>query len=76
MYVNGKYIKENYLNKSHIKDVKSRYNISYFTDDFEFCERYNSEDSANNFLNSKYVTEQFTKEFIGARVRKVEIRLV
>ena len=29
------YIKENYLNKSHIKDVKSRYNISYFTDDFE-----------------------------------------
>ena len=35
LYVNGKYIKENYLNKSHIKDVKSRYNISYFTDDFE-----------------------------------------
>ena len=35
MNVNGKYIKENYLNKSHIKDVKSRYNISYFTDDFE-----------------------------------------
>ena len=28
-------LKENYLNKSHIKDVKSRYNISYFTDDFE-----------------------------------------
>ena len=26
---------EKYLNKSHIKDVKSRYNISYFTDDFE-----------------------------------------
>lgn len=48
----------------------------YFTDDFEFCERYNSEDSANNFLNSKYATEQFAKEFIGARVRKVEIRLV
>ena len=35
LYVNGKYIKENYLNKSHIKDVKSRYNITYFTDDFE-----------------------------------------
>ena len=35
LYVNGKYIKENYLNKSHLKDVKSRYNISYFTDDFE-----------------------------------------
>lgn len=35
LYVNGKYIKENYLNKSHIKDVKSRYNISCFTDDFE-----------------------------------------
>lgn len=47
-----------------------------FVDDFEFCEKYNSEDSANNFLNSKYATEQFTKEFIGARVRKIEIRLV
>ena len=44
--------------------------------DFEFCEKYKSENSANNFLNSKYATEQFTKEFIGARVRKVEVRLV
>nr|DAV11544.1 MAG TPA: hypothetical protein [Caudoviricetes sp.] len=24
----------------------------------------------------KFATEQFTKEFIGARVRKIEIRLV
>lgn len=47
-----------------------------FVDDFEFCEKYNSENSANNFLNSKYATEQFTKEFIGARVRKIEIRLL
>lgn len=47
-----------------------------FVDDFEFCKKYNSEDSANNFLNSKYATEQFTKEFIGARVRKIEIRLL
>lgn len=47
-----------------------------FVDNFESCKKYNSEDSANNFLNSKYATEQFTKEFIGARVRKVEIRLV
>lgn len=47
-----------------------------FVDDFEFCEKYNSEDTANNFLNSKYATEQFTKEFIGARVRKIEIRLL
>ena len=30
LYVNGKYIKENYLNKSHIKDVKSRYNYFLF----------------------------------------------
>lgn len=47
-----------------------------FVDDFEFCEKYNSEDTVNNFLNSKYATEQFTKEFIGARVRKIEIRLL
>lgn len=47
-----------------------------FVDDFEFCEKYNSEYSANNFLNSHYATEQFTKEFIGARVRKIEIRLL
>ena len=46
-----------------------------FVDDFEFCRKYASEEDANNFLNRKYVTEQFVKEFMGAKVRKVEISL-
>ena len=35
LYVNGKHVKENSHNESHLKDVKSRYSITYFTDDFE-----------------------------------------
>lgn len=42
-----------------------------FVNDFESCEKYDSEKSANNFLNGKYATEQFATEFIGAKVRKV-----
>ena len=47
-----------------------------FVDDFEFCRKYDSEESANNLLNRRYATEQFAKEFVGARVRKVEMKLV
>lgn len=46
-----------------------------FINDFEFCEKYNSEKDANKFLNEKYATEQFAKEFIGARIRKVVMKL-
>lgn len=44
-----------------------------FIDNYEFCKKYNSEKEANEFLNGKYVTEQFEKAFTGARIRKVEI---
>ena len=47
-----------------------------FGDDFEFCKKYESEESAYDFLNRKYVTEQFATDFIGARIRKVEMKLV
>lgn len=35
LYVDGKYIEEKYFDNKHVKDVKNRYNISYFTNDFE-----------------------------------------
>ncbi len=35
LYINGKYIKEGYLDKLYIKNVKKRYNTLYFTNDFE-----------------------------------------
>lgn len=35
LYVDGKYIKEKYFDSKHVEDVKNRYNISYFTNDFE-----------------------------------------
>lgn len=47
-----------------------------FVNNFEVCEKYNHEEFANNFLKSRYVTEMFTKEFIWAKVRKVEMKLV
>lgn len=47
-----------------------------FVNDFEFCEKYDSEKSANNFLNGKYVTEQFATKFIGAKVRKVTAKVL
>lgn len=47
-----------------------------FVNNFEVCEKYDHEELANNFLKSRYVTEMFAKEFIEARVRKVEMKLV
>lgn len=46
-----------------------------FINDFECCEKYRSEEFANDFLNGKYATEMFPKEFDGARVRKVVMTL-
>ena len=42
-----------------------------FIDGFEFCEKYNSKEFAENFLNSKYATELFKKEFDGCIVKTV-----
>lgn len=47
-----------------------------FVNNFEVCEKYDHEELANNFLKSRYVTEMFTKEFMGEKVRKVEMKLV
>lgn len=55
-----------------------RYSGGYpvFISNFESCERYESEKKANEFLNEKYAAEQFAKEFAGAKVKKVEMRLL
>ena len=46
-----------------------------FIDNFEFCEKFNSEEFAQNFLNGKYATEMFKEEFDGCVVKKVEMRI-
>ena len=35
LYVDGKYVKEGYFDKSYITNAKKRYNILFFTNDFE-----------------------------------------
>lgn len=35
LYVDGKYVKEVYFDKSYITNAKKRYNILFFTNDFE-----------------------------------------
>ena len=47
----------------------------YFIDDFEFCEKYNSEEFVKNFLNGEYVTRMFKKEFEGCVARKVTMTI-
>ena len=46
-----------------------------FIDDFEFCEKYNSKQFAEDFLKSNYVTQMFPKEFAGCIVRTVKLIL-
>ena len=46
-----------------------------FIDDFEFCERYYSRQSAEKFLNSSYATRMFRKEFSGCVVKKVTMTI-
>ncbi len=55
---------------------KPEYGCPLFTDSCDFCERYSSRESANEFLNGKYVTEQFPDYFIGAEVREIRIVVV
>ena len=47
----------------------------YFNDDFESCERYNSKQRAEDFLNSNYATEMFRSEFMNCVVRKVTMTI-
>lgn len=47
----------------------------YFIDDFEFCEKYNSREVAENFLQSDYATIMFRKEFENCSVRTVRLTL-
>lgn len=55
----------------------------------ELCDKYNSpmlkigdeirkvkKEDVKNILNDKYAAEQFAKEFTGAKVKKVEMRLL
>ena len=46
-----------------------------FVDDFEFCDKYNSRQFAEDFLKSDYVTRMFPKEFAGCTVRTVKLIL-
>lgn len=46
-----------------------------FIDDFEFCEKYNSKEFVKNFLQGKYATEMFKKEFDGCVIKTVEMTL-
>lgn len=42
----------------------------YFTEDFEYCEKYTSKDLMEQFLNtSHYTTRMFKKEFEGCTVK-------
>ena len=47
-----------------------------FTDDFEFCERYKTEEDVNKFLGSNYVINQFRKEFDNATISEVAIKVI
>ena len=47
-----------------------------FIDDFEHCEKYESEDIAKAFLHGRYASEMFAQKFDGARVRTVELSLL
>ena len=44
-----------------------------FIDDFEFCEKYESKEYAEKFLQGRYVTEMFEKEFDGCIIKTVVI---
>ena len=46
-----------------------------FVDDFEFCDKYNSRQFAEDFLKGDYVTRMFPKEFVGSIVRTVKLIL-
>ena len=44
-----------------------------FIDNFEFCEKYNSKQFAEDFLKSNYATQMFQKEFADCVVKKVKM---
>lgn len=46
-----------------------------FIDDFEFCEKYNSKQFAEDFLKGNYATELFKNEFKDCVVKTVKMIL-
>ena len=46
-----------------------------FIDDFEFCDKYNSKQFAEDSLKSDYATRLFKKEFEGCVARTVKMIL-
>jgi len=57
------------------KFYKNNMGYPHFITDFEFAERYDSEESVKNFLRSEYVTEKFKKEFEYCIYRKLIIMI-
>lgn len=47
-----------------------------FVNDFEHCERYNTKDEAELFLQDSYATEMFKKEFANAIIRKIVVKVI
>ena len=72
MLVKEYYIIQNKEGKYfHIDNASGGYPC--FLRDFENCEKYNSEQSVKNFLDSEYVTRMFKKEFEDCIVKTVKI---
>ena len=46
-----------------------------FVDDFKFCEKYRTRQFAENFLKSRYATQQFQKELADCTVKTVKMIL-
>jgi hypothetical protein len=56
-----------------VDNVSGGYPI--FINDFEFCEKYNSKQFAEDFLKGKYATELFKNEFKDCVVKTVKMIL-
>lgn len=48
---------------------------SCFVDDFEFCEKYNSREFAEKFLNSRCASKVFHDKYKNCSVKKVVMTL-
>ena len=76
MYTNRKeyYVIQNDKGKFFkLDNISGGYPI--FIDDFEFCEKFNSKQFAEDFLKGDYATKLFKKEFENCVVRTVKMIL-